>query len=465
MVNYSKGVTQLALQAGLCVTFTCLHHQLNSKYRNRQFTFVKRIRRNVSDIMREIGPKFTRRAYRMHGESFWKLHRILFESDIPRKRKRGKTVNGDILLSHRLSMALRWMAGGSKFDISPNHGTSVDETMSSVWLVVDAVNKCDRLKLPFPTNHDKQQEIADAFKKKSKAHFANCVGCVDGMLVWIDRPSEKARTGSNVGSSKYFCGRKKKYGMVLQAVCDDHRRFLDFDISQPASTSDYLTFCSCDLLKKKLTQSGFLKPGLTLYGDNAYVNTSFMTTPFKAVSGGIKDSFNFYHSQLRINIECAFGMLVHRWGCLRKPIPVNISISRICALVKCLCILHNYCINERLLREACSNNSRQETNCDSVLAADSVSIMMNGGSINSRLDDNSNDIDIEVDRNTSMLDVGHHYDDCPTTRIRMHMGSDQFIAGNNLPRDEMLEQLEVVGLTTRPQKMGTTSTNLHHVVT
>ena len=65
------------------------------------------------------------------------------------------------------------------------------------------------------------------------------------------------------------------------------------------------------------------------------------------VSGGIKDSFNFYHSQLRINIECAFGILVHRWGCLRKPIPMNITIPRICALVKCLYILHNYCINKR----------------------------------------------------------------------------------------------------------------------
>ena len=153
--------------------------------------------------------------------------------------------------------------------------------------------------------NDKKLQIN--LKKKSEAHFGNCVGCVDGMLVWIDRPSEKARIGSNIGSVKYFYGRKKKYGMVLQTVCDHHRRFLDFYISQPASTSDYLTFCSCDLLKKKLIQSGFLKPGLTLYGDNAYVNTSFMTTPFKAVSGGIKDSFNFYHSQLRINIECAFG--------------------------------------------------------------------------------------------------------------------------------------------------------------
>ena len=87
-------------------------------------------------------------------------------------------------------------------------------------------------------------------------------------------------------------------------------------------------------------------------------------------------------------------MLVHRWGCLRKPIPVNISIPRICPLVKCLCILHNYCINQRLLRTACSTNLVQESNYDSVLASDCVSIVMNGGDVNSRLDDNSYDIDM-----------------------------------------------------------------------
>ena len=62
-----------------------------------------------------------------------------------------------------------------------------------------------------------------------------------------------------------------------------------------------------------------------------------------------------------------------------------------------------------LLHAAGSNNSRQDSNCDSVLSSDSVSIMINGGSIHSRLDNTSNDIDMEVDRNTSMLNVEHHY--------------------------------------------------------
>ena len=88
---------------------------------------------------------------------------------------------------------------------------------------------------------------------------------------------------------------------------------MDIDISQPAATSDYLTFGTSELLDT-LLKPGFLKEGVALFDDNAYVNTNFMTTPFKAVSGGILDAFNYYHSQLRITIECAFGMLIHKWG-------------------------------------------------------------------------------------------------------------------------------------------------------
>ena len=57
--------------------------------------------------------------------------------------------------------------------------------------------------------------------------------------------------------------------------------------------------------------SNLLAPGLCIYGDAAYGNNMYMTVPFKNVSMGPKDAFNFYHSQIRINIECAFGMLVH----------------------------------------------------------------------------------------------------------------------------------------------------------
>jgi hypothetical protein len=63
-------------------------------------------------------------------------------------------------------------------------------------------------------------------------------------------------------------------------------------------------------------------------------------------TGGLRDAYNFYNSHLRINIECAFGHLVARWGILRLAIPVNITIAKTTELVVALAKLHNFCIKE-----------------------------------------------------------------------------------------------------------------------
>jgi hypothetical protein len=71
-----------------------------------------------------------------------------------------------------------------------------------------------------------------------------------------------------------------------------------------------------------------------------------MAMPYAATSGGTKDTNNFYHSQLRIRIECAFGMLTHRWAILRSAIPMNVTVHKTVALVLALARLHNYCNDE-----------------------------------------------------------------------------------------------------------------------
>jgi hypothetical protein len=97
-------------------------------------------------------------------------------------------------------------------------------------------------------------------------------------------------------------------------------------ILYPGSTSDCLAFKGV-LLFQKLDE-GILAPGLCIFGDKAYLNTPNMATPYAAVSGGTKDAYNFYHSQLRIRIECTFGMLTHRWAILRSAIPMNVTVQK-----------------------------------------------------------------------------------------------------------------------------------------
>jgi hypothetical protein len=366
----------------------------------------KRERLDVDKVFQTMDDRHFRRKYRMDKDSFYNLLYIIKEQ-LPKTgedRVRGSVPNGAITHSARLSMALRVAAGGDVLDIADYHGVNEDEAMASFWFVVDAINNTPQLNIVFPETYEEQEHLAAEFKKKSEIGIACCIGAIDGILIWIHKPTEANCKDMGVGPVKFFCGRKKKYGLNMQAICDSKRRFLWVDIRFPGATSDYFAFEQTELFEK-LQTDGFLRAGLCIFGDAAYVNAPYMCVPYRNVAGsdGSKDAYNFFQSQLRINIECAFGMLVHRFGILRKPFPVNVSVGKINAAVLALCKLHNFCIDS------------QHEEISSADICDSGNIMMDGGMFLPRIDNNEGDYywdyDAEQDRLDGLLDGGEHFDD------------------------------------------------------
>ena len=94
-------------------------------------------------------------------------------------------------------------------------------------------------------------------------------------------------------------------------MCNARGRFLNIGIGHLGSTLDYLAFATSSL-HTKLERPGFLALNLVLYGDNAYVSNTYIVIPYKNVSDSSKETYNFYHSQVRIRIEYTFSILVHR---------------------------------------------------------------------------------------------------------------------------------------------------------
>ena len=105
------------------------------------------------------------------------------------KRKRASTQNSDINSSQTLSIALNYFAGASPSDLIISHGVGYNAVYDSVWDIVNAINSCDKLKIKFP-NHDQQQFSASQFKRKSDVGFDNCIGCIDGLLIWTNCPTK-----------------------------------------------------------------------------------------------------------------------------------------------------------------------------------------------------------------------------------------------------------------------------------
>jgi hypothetical protein len=84
---------------------------------------VKRRRPTVNAIMDGLGESYVRRSYRMKRETFWKLHDILWQKlrtppTESKKKCRNGATNGVVTTSIRLSIAIRFFAGGDPNDIS-----------------------------------------------------------------------------------------------------------------------------------------------------------------------------------------------------------------------------------------------------------------------------------------------------------------------------------------------------------
>ncbi|KAL7477054.1 hypothetical protein ACHAW6_006566 [Cyclotella cf. meneghiniana] len=230
---------------------------------------------------------------------------------------------------------------------------SYSEVLCSVWIVVDAINACPRFRIMYPNSLEEQQKIAAGFHASSTPGIRNCAGAIDGILIWILKPSLAEAKKVGVDQKKFFCGRKHKFGLNCQAVSDVRGRIIDISIKCGGSSADCLAFEASTLFRR--LEEGLMhcdegNERFVLFGDNAYLNCPYMATPFTNVSGDPnrvqEDSYNFYHSQLRIRVECAFGMLVQRWGILRMAMPRKFTVRKIISLVNSLAKLHNFCIDE-----------------------------------------------------------------------------------------------------------------------
>ena len=318
-----------------------------------------RVRKDLEkDIFNQLGDYYIPRAYRMNKVTFYKLHTILepllLNHFFPKEGGNRDIYSNPYLIKTeiRLSIALRYFAGASPYDLVVTHGVSMTSIFYSIWGVVDCINKCSQLDIIFP-DYEKQQGIAKGFRKKSGADFSTVIGAIDGILIWILKPLLTECQLANCGEASFNCSRKDKYGLNMQAICDDELRFIYIDLSWPGATADYMawvTSCMCQEIEHSLGSiMPKIKKGFTLIGDNAYVKTEYMAVPIKACKTEVEDSYNFYQSQLRITIERAFGVLVHRWSILRGP--MNVPLFKVVPVVHALCKLHNYCIDERLRRK------------------------------------------------------------------------------------------------------------------
>jgi hypothetical protein len=119
---------------------------------------------------------------------------------------------------------------GSPYDIVYMFGISYKQVMTSVWIVVEAINICPQFDILYPDTIEEQRRIAAGFQAASTPGIRNCAGAIDGILIWIMKPSQREARKAGVDQKKFLCGRKHTFGLNCQAVSDCRGRILDISI-------------------------------------------------------------------------------------------------------------------------------------------------------------------------------------------------------------------------------------------
>ena len=118
----------------------------------------------------------------------------------------------------RLSMFLRYLAGGQVKDIIHMHGVHNTTFYRAVWKVVDFLN--NTVPLSYPLGDDSiLKSVAEGFCVLTNGVIIKCGGAIDGIAIKIKCP----RTFDTANPMHYF-NIKGFYAFVLQAICDHKLR-------------------------------------------------------------------------------------------------------------------------------------------------------------------------------------------------------------------------------------------------
>ena len=187
-------------------------------------------------------------------------------------------------------------------------------------------------------------EIEAPFARVTYGIIRGCVGAVDGLALRVRRapqkkPGKKARLGSMENPASLY-NRKKFHALNMQAIADKKKRLRFVSIKTPGSTHDSVAWCVSKMAT--LMHDMKLPTHYFIVADDAYAASEQLIVPYPGRGlPNDMDAFNFYQSSMRICVvyaclpicylfqtnlmstihptschmqECAFGLLVARWG-------------------------------------------------------------------------------------------------------------------------------------------------------
>lgn len=181
----------------------------------RRRGFVRRQRRSWDTYVRPMLDDGTfRQRFRMDHAEFQTLVGIL-RPKLQRNDKMGDLRNGAIPVEFQVAMTLRFLAGGSVFEVMDGNVIAKSTAYALVHRVIDTINQAQGLDCVWPKGEDAEAQCGMYRQRSTNGVIRMCVGAMDGLFVRLIQPSLRRHTSPG----SFYSGHKKGFGMNFQ-VCE-----------------------------------------------------------------------------------------------------------------------------------------------------------------------------------------------------------------------------------------------------
>ncbi|CAN0361243.1 unnamed protein product, partial [Laminaria digitata] len=216
--------------ADFCMSALLLHLEDTP---SRRGTLIVRQRQAWKKFIRPIVKDGSfRLRYRMNHGDFKNLYAML-RTRIENEENGGLGRNGTVAGEWALAGTLRWLAGGSIYEVMDGPHIARSTAYAKVQLTLKAILDCNRLRVKFPKKKEDIEKAALGFRNRSSQDVIRaCVSAADGLCVWRRKPTKK----EHPAPERFHSGHKK--GMNMQAICNSDFVFTAVSCNTPCSTNE-----------------------------------------------------------------------------------------------------------------------------------------------------------------------------------------------------------------------------------
>jgi hypothetical protein len=311
---------------------------------------VKRNRAGLEAELHGLDEATFSRMFRMNKAIFFQLHekcksRIKLQSE--RSDKMAKISSGSPVQTLTLLAAtIRWLAGGSLWDISFMFKMSYKTIHAYKYKVISSINYTLRGNIMFPRSELGLAALAKGFAGIGRGMggaIPGVVAAVDSVCVQRKAPcARRQEDGSFTTTIGQAFNRKGFFATTMLAFVDSNLRFLSISMSCYASSHDSTLFSASRL--GKVIADGELDQKWLIVGDDAFVCRGNIITPYvKHSLSPPQRNYNYFLSLNRQVVERAFGLWKWKWGIFWRPL--DIAEKNIKSVMEVTARLHNLCID------------------------------------------------------------------------------------------------------------------------